>query len=60
MVLTGPLVYLAMLPNIIILVVGCLCTGFYNRRAQVSRAMLHCQLMANIESPSWINTDFIN
>ena len=38
MVLTGPLVYLAMLPDIIILVVGFLYTGFYNRRAQVSQA----------------------
>ena len=38
MVLTGPLVYLAMLPDIIILVVGYLCTGVYNRRAQVSQA----------------------
>ena len=38
MVLTGPLVYLAMLPNIIILVVGYLCTAFYNRRSQVWQA----------------------
>ena len=38
MVLTGPLVSLAVLPNIIILVVDYLCTGFYNCRAQVSHA----------------------